>query len=73
MTSANSGHQALFKPPGRLRQIDRVTIELWGWYFTRKEWAATLVEELKAADNWAEPDDGTRYDDHWLAALVCYG
>jgi nitrile hydratase accessory protein len=38
-------------------------------HFTWKEWAATLADELKAADNRGEPDDGTRYYEHWLAAL----
>ena len=38
-------------------------------YFTWKEWAATLANELKAADNRGEPDDGTHYYEHWLAAL----
>ena len=34
-------------------------------HFTWKEWAAALADELKAA----EPDDGSRYYEHWLAAL----
>lgn len=38
-------------------------------YFTWKEWAATLAEELQAASARGEPDDGTRYYEHWLAAL----
>ena len=38
-------------------------------YFTWKEWAATLADELKAAADRGEPDDGTRYYEHWLAAL----
>ena len=38
-------------------------------HFTWTEWAATLADELKAADNRGEPDDGTRYYEHWLAAL----
>jgi nitrile hydratase accessory protein len=38
-------------------------------HFTWKEWAATLAEELKAAADRGEPDDGSRYYDHWLAAL----
>ena len=38
-------------------------------HFTWKEWAATLADELKAADNRGEPDDGSRYYHHWLAAL----
>lgn len=38
-------------------------------YFTWKEWAATLAEELKAAADRGEPDDGSRYYEHWLATL----
>jgi nitrile hydratase accessory protein len=38
-------------------------------YFTWKEWATTLAEELEAAAARGEPDDGSRYYDHWLATL----
>jgi nitrile hydratase accessory protein len=38
-------------------------------HFTWKEWAATLAEELKAAADRGEPDDGLHYYEHWLAAL----
>ena len=38
-------------------------------HFSWKEWAATLADELKAAADRGEPDDGTRYYEHWLAAL----
>jgi nitrile hydratase accessory protein len=38
-------------------------------YFTWKEWAAELAAELKAAVDRGEPDDGTRYYEHWLATL----
>lgn len=38
-------------------------------YFTWKEWAATLAEELKSAADRGEPDDGSRYYEYWLAAL----
>ena len=38
-------------------------------YFTWKEWAATLADELKAAADRGEPDDGSRYYEHWMAAL----
>jgi nitrile hydratase accessory protein len=38
-------------------------------YFTWKEWAASLADELKAAADLGEPDDGSRYYEHWLAAL----
>lgn len=38
-------------------------------YFTWKEWAATLANELKTATARGEPDDGSRYYEHWLGAL----
>jgi nitrile hydratase accessory protein len=38
-------------------------------YFTWKEWAAALADELKAAVDRGEPDDGSRYYEYWLAAL----
>lgn len=38
-------------------------------YFTWKEWAAALADELKSAAERGEPDDGSRYYQHWLAAL----
>jgi len=38
-------------------------------YFTWKEWAAALAEELKSATDRGEPDDGSHYYEHWLATL----
>jgi len=38
-------------------------------HFTWKEWADALAAEIKAAADRGEPDDGTRYYEHWLAAL----
>jgi nitrile hydratase accessory protein len=38
-------------------------------HFTWKEWADALASELKAAADRGEPDDGSHYYDHWLAAL----
>ena len=38
-------------------------------HFTWKEWAAALAAELKAAADRGQPDDGSRYYHHWLAAL----
>jgi len=38
-------------------------------YFTWTEWAAALAHELQAAASGGEPDDGSRYYEHWLAAL----
>jgi nitrile hydratase accessory protein len=38
-------------------------------HFTWKEWAAALADELKVAASRGEPDDGSHYYHHWLAAL----
>jgi nitrile hydratase accessory protein len=38
-------------------------------HFTWKEWAAALADELQGASARGEPDDGSRYYEHWLSAL----
>ena len=38
-------------------------------YFTWHEWSGALGAELRAAAERGEPDDGSRYYEHWLAAL----
>ena len=38
-------------------------------HFTWKEWAAALADELGAAEKRGEPDDGSHYYNHWVAAL----
>jgi len=38
-------------------------------HFTWKEWAAALADELKAAEDRGEPDDGSQYYHHWVTAL----
>lgn len=38
-------------------------------HYTWKEWAAALADQLQAAAKRGEPDDGSRYYEHWLAAL----
>ena len=40
-------------------------------HFTWPEWAAALADELKSAADRGEPDDGSHYYEHWLAALEC--
>jgi len=37
--------------------------------FTWPEWAAALAAEIAAAAARGEPDDGSHYYEHWLAAL----
>ncbi len=38
-------------------------------HFTWKEWAAALADEIGAALARGEPDDGSCYYHHWVAAL----
>jgi nitrile hydratase accessory protein len=38
-------------------------------HYTWKEWTAALTDQLQAAARRGEPDDGSRYYEHWLAAL----
>ncbi len=38
-------------------------------HFTAKEWAEALGAEIKVAQARGDPDDGTTYYRHWLAAL----
>ena len=38
-------------------------------HFTWKERAAALADELKAAADRGQPDDGSHYYEHWVAAL----
>jgi nitrile hydratase accessory protein len=38
-------------------------------HFTWKEWSEALANEFQAAAARGEPDDGSHYYEHWLAAL----
>jgi nitrile hydratase accessory protein len=38
-------------------------------HFSWREWSTALADELKAAASRGEPDDGSHYYEHWLAAL----
>jgi nitrile hydratase accessory protein len=38
-------------------------------HFSWREWATALADELKFAESRGEPDDGSHYYEHWLAAL----
>ena len=38
-------------------------------HFTWKEWAAALALELQVAADRGEPDDGSRYYEHWLYTI----
>ncbi len=38
-------------------------------HFTWTEWTRALGEQLQAAVKRCEPDDGSRYFEHWITAL----
>jgi nitrile hydratase accessory protein len=38
-------------------------------HFTWTEWTTALGEQLQGPLNRGEPDDGSRYFEHWLTAL----
>ena len=38
-------------------------------YFTWPEWTTALGAQLQVAVECGEPDDGSRYFEHWLAAI----
>ncbi len=59
----------VFKAPWEA-QAFAMTLSLHGaGAFTWREWAAALATELAAAAARGEPDDGSHYYEHWLAAL----
>jgi nitrile hydratase accessory protein len=51
-------------------QIFALTVQLSGaGHFAWTEWADALGAELRRAAERGEPDDGSHYYEHWLAAL----
>jgi nitrile hydratase accessory protein len=59
----------VFKAPWEAQAFAMaVTLHTRG-VFTWREWADALGAELAAAAARGEPDDGTHYYEHWLAAL----
>jgi nitrile hydratase accessory protein len=59
----------VFKAPWEA-QAFAMTIALYKQgIFTWPEWADALAAELASAVARGEPDDGTHYYEHWLAAL----
>jgi nitrile hydratase accessory protein len=62
-------HGPVFAEPWQAQAFAlAVTLSREG-HFTWKEWASELAATLKAAADRGEPDDGSRYYDHWLATL----
>jgi len=51
-------------------QAFAITVQLSAeGHFTWTQWATALGEQLQAAVERGEPDDGSRYFEYWLAAL----
>ena len=38
-------------------------------HFTRTDWTTALGDQLQAAVRRGDPDDGSRYFEHWIVAL----
>jgi nitrile hydratase accessory protein len=63
------GNEPVFAEPWQAQAFAlAVKLSEFG-HFTWKEWAAALAAELRSALERGEPDDGSRYYHHWLAAL----
>jgi nitrile hydratase accessory protein len=63
------GAEPVFKAPWEA-QAFAMTLSLHArGVFTWSEWADALAAELAAAAARGEPDDGSHYYEHWLAAL----
>jgi nitrile hydratase accessory protein len=63
------GHEPVFAEPWQAQAFALVIELSKRGYFTWPEWTQALAQELKAAAVGGESDDGSRYYEHWLAAL----
>ena len=63
------GDERPFREPWEA-QAFAMTVKLHeAGHFTWSEWAATLSEEIAAAQDRRDPDEGQTYYHHWLRAL----
>lgn len=63
------GDERPFREPWEA-QAFAMTVKLHeAGHFTWSEWAATLSEEIAAAQDRGDPDEGQTYYHHWLRAL----
>jgi len=65
----SSGDEPAFAEPWQAQAFALAVKLSEHGHFTWKEWAETLAAELQSAADRGEPDDGSRYFHHWLAAL----
>ena len=64
-----AGDTAAFAEPWQAHAFALAVRLSEGGHFTWSEWSAALGAELRAAADPGEPDDGSRYYEHRLAAL----
>ena len=69
LTRSVNGDRAVFAEPWEAEAFALAVKLSEQGHFTWKEWAATLADELKAATDRGEIDDGSHYYHYWLAAL----
>ena len=67
--AASSPTNPVFAEPWQARAFALVLKLSEQDHFTWDEWTTALARELKAVADRGEPDDGSRYYHHWLAAL----
>jgi nitrile hydratase accessory protein len=64
-----AGDDPVFAEPWEAHSFALVLTLYEKGLFTWPEWAATLADEIKAAQAAGDPDTGETYYRHWLAAL----
>ena len=64
-----AGHPATFAAPWEAQAFAMALSLQKRAIFTWPEWSRALARELADAAARGEPDDGTHYYEHWLAAL----
>jgi nitrile hydratase accessory protein len=69
LARSGNGERAVFAEPWEAQAFALAVRLSEQGHFTWKEWAATLADELKAATDRGEIDDGAHYYHYWLAAL----
>jgi nitrile hydratase accessory protein len=69
LARSGNGERAVFSEPWEAEAFALAVSLSEQGHFSWKEWAATLADELKAAADRGEIDDGSHYYHYWLAAL----
>jgi nitrile hydratase accessory protein len=65
----DAGHPATFAAPWEAQAFAMALSLHERGIFTWPEWSRALARELADTAARGKPDDGTRYYEHWLAAL----